>query len=36
MLLIIPKGMTHGGVSGDIKLIGIKTPPQAPDDNHRI
>ncbi len=36
MLLIIPKGMAHGGVSGNIKLIGIKTPPQAPDDNHRI
>ena len=36
MLLIIPKGMIHGGVTGDVKLIGIKTPPQAPDDNHPV
>jgi mannose-6-phosphate isomerase-like protein (cupin superfamily) len=28
MLLVIPKGVPHGGVTGRIKIIGIKTPPQ--------
>jgi mannose-6-phosphate isomerase-like protein (cupin superfamily) len=39
MLLIIPKGTTHGGTietSGHLKLIAIKTPPQAPDDTHPV
>jgi mannose-6-phosphate isomerase-like protein (cupin superfamily) len=34
-LVIIPKGTTHGGtkpISGQVKAIAIKTPPQAPDD----
>ncbi|MCP3476327.1 cupin domain-containing protein [Bradyrhizobium sp. CCGUVB1N3] len=34
-LVIIPKGMPHGGtkpISGQVKAIAIKTPPQAPDD----
>lgn len=34
-LVIIPKGTAHGGtkpISGQIKAIAIKTPPQAPDD----
>ena len=38
-LLIIPKGTTHGGIadpSGKLKLIAIKTPPQAPDDLHVV
>lgn len=38
-LLIIPKGTTHGGItdpSGKLKLIAIKTPPQAPDDIHVV
>jgi len=36
MLLVIPKGMVHGGVGANLKLLEIKTPPQDPDDNHRI
>ncbi len=39
VLLIIPKGTTHGGTvesDGPIKLIAIKTPPQAPDDTHLV
>ena len=39
MLLIIPKGTTHGGsveTSGHLKIIAIKTPPQAPDDTHPV
>jgi mannose-6-phosphate isomerase-like protein (cupin superfamily) len=39
MLLIIPKGTTHGGsveTTGHLKLIAIKTPPQAPDDTHPV
>ena len=35
-LLIIPKGTPHGGLSDHVKLIAIKTPPQAPDDTHLI
>jgi mannose-6-phosphate isomerase-like protein (cupin superfamily) len=37
ILLIIPKGTPHGGTvetSGHVKMIAIKTPPQAPDDTH--
>jgi mannose-6-phosphate isomerase-like protein (cupin superfamily) len=40
MLLIIPKGTTHGGSTetngSHLKLIAIKTPPQAPDDTHLV
>jgi mannose-6-phosphate isomerase-like protein (cupin superfamily) len=39
ILLIIPKGTPHGGTietSGHVKLIAIKTPPQAPDDTHPL
>jgi mannose-6-phosphate isomerase-like protein (cupin superfamily) len=36
MLLIIPKGMPHGGVTGDVSMLEMKSPPQDPDDNHRI
>jgi mannose-6-phosphate isomerase-like protein (cupin superfamily) len=38
-LLLIPKGTTHGGLidpSGKLKLIAIKTPPQADDDFHIV
>jgi mannose-6-phosphate isomerase-like protein (cupin superfamily) len=34
-LLIIPRGTAHQGqivTSGPVKAIGIKIPPQAPDD----
>ncbi|MET4386596.1 mannose-6-phosphate isomerase-like protein (cupin superfamily) [Bradyrhizobium sp. F1.4.3] len=34
-LVIIPKGTPHGGtkpISGQVKAIAIKTPPQTPDD----
>jgi mannose-6-phosphate isomerase-like protein (cupin superfamily) len=37
--LIIPKGVTHGGLvetRGNLKIIAFKTPPQAPTDNHPI
>ena len=36
MLLVIPKGMAHGGVGSGLKILEIKSPPQDPDDNHRI
>jgi mannose-6-phosphate isomerase-like protein (cupin superfamily) len=39
ILLIIPKGTAHGGsveTTGHLKLIAIKTPPQAPDDTHPL
>jgi mannose-6-phosphate isomerase-like protein (cupin superfamily) len=39
ILLIIPKGTPHGGTvetSGHVKMIAIKTPPQAPDDTHLL
>ena len=39
MLLIIPKGTTHGGsveTGGHLKIVAIKTPPQAPDDTHPV
>jgi mannose-6-phosphate isomerase-like protein (cupin superfamily) len=38
-MLIIPKGTPHGGsteTSGHLKIIAIKTPPQAPDDTHML
>lgn len=34
-LVIIPKGTPHGGtkpISGQVKAVAIKTPPQAADD----
>lgn len=34
-LVNIPKSTAHGGtkpISGQVKAIAIKTPPQAPDD----
>ena len=36
MLLVIPKGMTHGGVSARLTLLEMKTPAQDPEDNHPI
>lgn len=36
LLLIIPKGMPHGGVTGDVSMLEMKSPPQDPDDNHRL
>jgi mannose-6-phosphate isomerase-like protein (cupin superfamily) len=33
-LLIIPKGTPHGGLTDGVKLLVMKTPPQAPDDYH--
>ena len=36
MLLIIPKGMAHGGVSARVTLLEMKTPAQDPKDNHPI
>jgi mannose-6-phosphate isomerase-like protein (cupin superfamily) len=40
ILLIIPKGTAHGGSietnGSHLKLIAIKTPPQAPDDTHLV
>jgi hypothetical protein len=38
-MLIIPKGVAHGGLvetRGRLKIIAFKTPPQAPTDNHPI
>lgn len=38
-LVIIPKGTPHGGtkpISGQVKAIAIKTPPQAPDDTKML
>jgi len=37
-MLIIPKGTTHGGLtdSGGLKLLSVKTPPQAPTDTHPL
>lgn len=38
-MLIIPKGTPHGGTvetSGHLKIIAIKTPPQASTDTHRL
>ena len=38
-LVIIPKGRPHGGtkpISGQVKAIAIKTPPQAPDDTKML
>jgi len=34
-LIIIPKGTNHGMVA-NYKAIGIKSPPQAPDDAHFV
>ena len=39
MMLIIPKGVIHGGLiekQGHLKVIAFKTPPQAPTDNHPV
>jgi mannose-6-phosphate isomerase-like protein (cupin superfamily) len=39
IMLIIPKGTPHGGsveTTGHLKIIAIKTPPQAPDDTHLL
>jgi mannose-6-phosphate isomerase-like protein (cupin superfamily) len=39
ILLIIPKGVPHGGsveTSGRLKILAIKTPPQAPGDTHLL
>jgi len=39
IMLIIPKGTPHGGTvetSGHLKIIAIKTPPQAPNDTHLL
>jgi mannose-6-phosphate isomerase-like protein (cupin superfamily) len=40
ILLIIPKGTPHGGTietgAGHVKILAIKTPPQAPDDTHLL
>jgi len=40
LMLIIPKGTPHGGSTEDpgqhLKIIAIKTPPQAPDDTHLL
>ncbi|MBV8602558.1 MAG: cupin domain-containing protein [Candidatus Eremiobacteraeota bacterium] len=34
-LIIIPKGTAHGMLA-DYKAVGIKSPPQAPDDVHPL
>lgn len=37
IMLIIPKGVPHGGLvetRGKLKIIAFKTPPQEPTDNH--
>jgi mannose-6-phosphate isomerase-like protein (cupin superfamily) len=36
LLLLIPKGMPHGGVTGDVSMLEMKSPPQDPDDNIRV
>lgn len=39
IMLIIPKGTPHGGsteTSGHLKIVALKTPPQAPDDTHLL
>lgn len=35
-LIIIPKGTPHAGTTTTFKAIGIKIPPQAPDDVHPV
>jgi mannose-6-phosphate isomerase-like protein (cupin superfamily) len=35
-LLVIPKGTLHGGLTDGVKLVAIKTPPQAPTDTHVV
>lgn len=35
-LIIIPKGTPHAGTTTTFKAIGIKIPPQAPDDAHPV
>jgi mannose-6-phosphate isomerase-like protein (cupin superfamily) len=38
-LIVIPKGVTHGGshaTQGTFKMIAIKTPPQKPGDAHPV
>ncbi len=39
IMLVIPKGVAHGGLvetRGRLKIIAFKTPPQDPADNHRL
>jgi mannose-6-phosphate isomerase-like protein (cupin superfamily) len=39
IMLVIPKGTPHSGVviaTGTMRVISIKTPPQAPDDTHLL
>jgi len=39
VMLVIPKGTAHGGTTettGHLKIIAIKTPPQAADDVHLV
>jgi mannose-6-phosphate isomerase-like protein (cupin superfamily) len=39
IMLVIPKGTPHGGTviaTGTMRLLVIKTPPQAPDDVHLL
>jgi len=39
IMLIIPKGVPHGGLvetRGKLKIIAFKTPPQEPTDNRPI
>jgi len=37
MILIIPMGTPHGGTTDpNLKLVAIKTPPQAPTDTHAL
>jgi mannose-6-phosphate isomerase-like protein (cupin superfamily) len=35
-LLVIPKGTIHGGLTDGVKLVAIKTPPQAATDTHLV
>jgi mannose-6-phosphate isomerase-like protein (cupin superfamily) len=35
-LLIIPKGTHHGGLTGDVRLMSFKTPPQKQGDSHQV
>jgi quercetin dioxygenase-like cupin family protein len=40
MLIVIPKGTAHGGLTdssgGKLKFVSIKTPPQDPADVHKL
>lgn len=35
-LLIIPKGTPHGGLTDGVRLMSLKTPPQAQGDSHPL